>query len=59
MEQIFDEYLFNEMRNPTYNIYTILPISAIQYDSYSTIEAKEVQYKDVLINSYKDNLNKI
>jgi GR25 family glycosyltransferase involved in LPS biosynthesis len=57
--KIFDEYLFNEMRNPNYNIYTILPISAIQYDSYSTIESKEVQYKDVLINSYKDNLNKI
>jgi hypothetical protein len=47
------------MRNPNHNIYTVLPITAIQYDSYSTIEAKEVQYKDVLINSYKDNLNKI
>jgi GR25 family glycosyltransferase involved in LPS biosynthesis len=57
--RIFDEYLFNEMRNPNHNIYTVLPITAIQYDSYSTIEAKEVQYKDVLINSYKDNLNKI
>lgn len=56
--RIFDEYLFNEMRNPNHNIYTVLPISAIQYDSFSTIENKEVYYKDVLINSYKDNLNK-
>jgi len=57
--RIFDEYLFNEMRNPNHNIYTVLPITAIQYDSYSTIESKEVQYKDVLVNSYKDNINKI
>ena len=57
--RIFDEYLFNEMRNPNHNIYTVLPITAIQYDSFSTIEGKEVKYKDVLINSYTDNLNKI
>ena len=57
--RIFDEYLLNEMRSPNYNIYTILPISSIQYDSFSTIEGKEVQYKDVLINSYKTTLNKI
>ena len=57
--RIFDEYLFNEMRNPNYNIYTVLPITAIQYDSFSTIEGKNVEYRDVLINSYKDNINKI
>jgi GR25 family glycosyltransferase involved in LPS biosynthesis len=55
----FDEYLFNEMRNPNNNIYTVLPITAIQYESYSDIEGKNVNYRDVLINSYKDNLNKI
>lgn len=56
--RIFDEYLFNEMRNPNHNIYTVLPITSIQYDSFSNIEEKEVKYKDVLVNSYKDNLNK-
>jgi GR25 family glycosyltransferase involved in LPS biosynthesis len=56
--RVIDEYIFNEMRNPKHNIYTILPISAIQYSSFSTIEGKEVCYKDVLIDSYKNNLNK-
>lgn len=54
----YDEYLFNEMRNPNYNIYTVLPIVATQYESYSNIEGKDVNYRDVLVNSYKDNLNK-
>lgn len=53
-----DEYFFNEMRNPNYNIYTVLPIASVQYESYSDIEGKNVNYRDVLINSYKDNLNK-
>jgi GR25 family glycosyltransferase involved in LPS biosynthesis len=55
----YDEYLFNEMRNPNYNIYAILPIVATQYESYSNIEGKDVNYRDVLVNSYKDNINKI
>lgn len=55
----YDEYLFNEMRNPKYNIYAILPIVATQYESYSNIEGKNVNYRDVLVNSYKPNLNKI
>lgn len=54
----YDEYLFNEMRNPIYNIYTVLPIIATQYESYSNIEGKDVNYRDVLVNSYKTNLNK-
>ena len=57
--KIFDEYLFHEMRNPNNNIYTVLPIVSIQRDSFSDIESKDVQYRDVLINSYKDNLNKV
>lgn len=55
----YDEYLFNEMRNPNYNIYAVLPIVATQYESYSNIEGKDVNYRDVLVNSYKDNINKI
>jgi GR25 family glycosyltransferase involved in LPS biosynthesis len=55
----YDEYLFNEMRNPNYNIYAVLPIVATQYESYSNIEDKDVNYRDVLVNSYKDNINKI
>ena len=47
------------MRNPNNNIYTVLPIISIQHDSFSNIESKDVQYRDVLINSYKDNLNKV
>lgn len=56
--KVIDEYLFNEMRNPNYNIYTVLPILSTQYESYSNIESKDVNYRDVLVNSYKDNLNK-
>lgn len=56
--KIFDEYLFQEMRNPNNNIYTVLPIVSIQYDSFSDIEGKDVNYRDVLINSYNNNLNK-
>ena len=55
----YDEYLFNEMRNLNYNIYAVLPIVATQYESYSDIEGKDVNYRDVLVNSYKDNINKI
>jgi GR25 family glycosyltransferase involved in LPS biosynthesis len=55
----YDEYIFNEMRNPNYNIYAVLPIIATQYESYSNIEGKDVNYRDVLVNSYKGNINKI
>jgi GR25 family glycosyltransferase involved in LPS biosynthesis len=55
----YDEYIFNEMRNPNYNIYAVLPIIATQYESYSNIEGKDVNYGDVLVNSYKGNINKI
>jgi GR25 family glycosyltransferase involved in LPS biosynthesis len=55
----YDEYLFNEMRSPNYNTYTVLPIVVNQQASYSNIEGKDVNYENVLINSYKDNLNKI
>jgi GR25 family glycosyltransferase involved in LPS biosynthesis len=55
----YDEYLFNEMRSPNYNIYAVLPIVATQYESYSNIEGKDVNYRNVLVSSYKDNMNKI
>lgn len=53
-----DEWSFNICRDSRYNAYTVLPILAVQQASHSDIEGFTVNYEEVLINSYKNTLNK-
>ncbi len=55
---VIDAWYMDVMRDSKYNIYTVLPIVAVQGESYSDIEFKNVNYQQVLINSYKTHLNK-
>jgi glycosyl transferase family 25 len=56
---IIDQWLLNICRDPRFKAYTVLPIIAIQYSSFSDIEGKSVNYENVLIDSYTNTLNKI
>jgi glycosyl transferase family 25 len=56
---IIDQWLLNICRDPRFKVYTVLPIIAIQYSSFSDIEGKSVNYENVLIDSYTNTLNKI
>ena len=56
---VIDQWLFNICRDSRFTAYTVLPIIATQYSSFSDIEGKNVYYENVLIDSYKNTLNKI
>jgi glycosyl transferase family 25 len=56
---VIDQWLFNICRDSRFTAYTVLPIIATQYSSFSDIEGKNVDYENVLIDSYKNTLNKI
>ena len=51
-----DELYMNMSRDSRFNIYTVLPVTAIQRPSYSDIEGKDVNYSNVIINSYQTHL---
>lgn len=51
-----DELYMNMSRDSRFNVYTVLPVTAIQRPSYSDIEGKDVNYSNVIINSYQTHL---
>jgi len=51
-----DELYMNMSRDSRFNVYTVLPVLAIQRPSYSDIEQKEVNYSNVILDSYKTHL---
>lgn len=54
--RVIDELYMNISRDERFNVYTVLPLAAVQRASYSDIEQKEVDYTNVLINSYNSHL---
>lgn len=51
-----DELYMNMSRDQRFNVYTVLPVVAIQRPSFSNIEDKDVDYSEVIVNSYKTHL---
>lgn len=51
-----DELYMNMSRDSRFNVYTVLPVTAVQRPSYSDIEGKEVNYSNVIVNSYQTHL---
>ena len=54
---ITDQFYLDICRDTRYTTYTVLPIIATQKSSFSDIEGKEVNYEDVIKDSYKNTLN--
>jgi len=54
---ITDQFYLDICRDKRYTTYTVLPIIATQKSSFSDIEGKEVNYEDVIKDSYKNTLN--
>lgn len=52
--KVIDEYYMNLCRDTRFNVYTVTPIAATQKVSYSDIEGKDVNYEDMIVNSYNN-----
>lgn len=54
--RVIDELYMNMSRDENnFNMYTTIPIIAVQRESYSDIEQKHVDYSDIFIDSYNNS----